>query len=336
VERLWSGITLVSWLKHISAALATVTLITVLSGCGGLSSTNITQAPSFYLPPSTDRVQFLQSFVLLDQNGQVAPPVMPGVNGTPAGVMLGFMDNGDVVFCTVMHIIYGVVPTAKHCTDESSNPANYYLLFFNNNQQLEYTTIQGFGLQGNTNSYDATVMYLPQVAADAWTPLNGQVVALNGPTPVTIWAYDPVSSGGSIIGMQWDVRQAEAAIGLMPTAVAEPSNQPIQISGINPQFNFIVDHFVNNPVQGNSGATVTVASAPQALVGDFTWKNVIDASQDQAISYMGTLGQQMLPDLQDPNPQQFMIFGVGSAYQFDVGAFMAPDPCLLAYCPSSN
>lgn len=307
-------------------------LLTVLSACGGLASTNVNQAPSFYLPPSTDRIQFMQNFLLLNQSGQPGPPVMQGVNGTPAGVMLGFMDNGDVVFCTVMHVIYGVVPTAKHCTDESSNPANYYLLFYNNQQQIEYTTIQGFGFQGNTNNYDATVMYLPQVAADAWTPLNGQVTTLQGPTQVIVWAYDPVSSGGSIVGMQWDPRVAEAAEGILPTAVAEPANTPIQISGISPQFNFIVDNFQVTPVQGNSGATVTLAAAPQALVGDFTWKNVIDASSDQSILYTGTLGQQMLPDLQDPNPSSFMIFGVGSDYNYNPPAFMSPDPCLQNYC----
>jgi hypothetical protein len=293
----------------------------LLSSCGILPQGNShVKAPRFAGPPSAQRIQFIQSFPVLSQNGSVAPPQLNGIT-SPFGVLLVFLPSGDVVYCTVSHIVPGRVLTNAHCTEEDDNPSDYFVLYYNTGGQLVYTTIQGFGFIGSSQNYDAATLIIPSNVVQQWPAVPGQISSLGGVEMATVWAYDPLKihtefgSYGSD-GMVFAPKNCLASR-QMPQVYAAGKSTPIGLSNVNTSIHIVMDNCDITPVNGNSGSLITRQYNLSSWLGVFHWGESIDnPTQYSYYTYVGNRGQQILQ-----SSTNLEFFQVGSAFDANPGIF---------------
>lgn len=128
----------------------------------------------------------------------------PVSNGkSPFGVLIGFGKPGFMSYCSVSHVLKGVVLTATHCITAGSVAGDYYFLYFNKAGQKKITRGTSFQFSGNADQGDVTLIRVDNRSAE-WDTLDytmedtsterdleiGQVSH-----PVTLWSFDPSQRG---------------------------------------------------------------------------------------------------------------------------------------------
>ena len=128
----------------------------------------------------------------------------PESNGkSPFGVLVGFGKLGYMSYCSVSHILQGVVLTAAHCIASGSSASDYWFLYFNNAGQKKITRGKSFRFYGNADQGDVTLINVDTRSSE-WDTLNYTMEDTSGERdeevgttshPVTVWSFDPSQRG---------------------------------------------------------------------------------------------------------------------------------------------
>ncbi len=297
-----------------------------LSACGRNNARVNRDVPSYALGSNTTRVQFIQQFPVLNQSNQLVAPRVP-TGGSPVGVILAFLADGTVSYCTATHIIPGRILTNAHCVESDSNPLDYYVLFYNNAGQQISTGVTQFRYVGSSQNYDFAILDIPTVAANQWATSGdqiGSIGGINSPQPqttqVTIWSFDPISNYPNVYaqynqhaGMIFNPKTCLASR-TIPHVVGynNGSGTPISSNQVNANYHIIMDNCNQDPIHGNSGSLITSASNYNIKFGVYHWGiGLTDPTTYNSFTYVGNRGQQVL------NPVAGLEFyQVGTAFDF--------------------
>lgn len=309
-------------------------VMATLAACGRNDTAQVnSDLPTFALPANTTRLQFIEEFPVLDQNSNLQAPQVP-TGGSPIGVVLAFLPDGTVSYCTTTHFVPGKIVTNAHCVESDSNPNDYYVLFYNTSGKQISTGVTSFEYVGSSQTYDIAVLDIPVIAAEQWSSAGDQVASLTSTTQVTIWSFDPISNYADLYnqynqhaGMKFNPKTCLAGR-KVPTVLGytNGSSQPTSItsSQVNPVYHIVMDNCNQNPVHGNSGSLITLANNFAVKFGVYHWGIGLSPTPDPTdpnappipppyyqYVYTGNAGQQILTPTAD-----LEFYQVGTAFDY--------------------
>ncbi len=306
----------------LNTALGLIAILAV-SACGNNNNSNLQSGTANTpLPANTTRLQFIEQFPVLNSDQTLSRPLIQGVGTTPVGVLLGFLPDNTVSYCTITHITPGRVLTNAHCVESDSNPLDYYVLFYNQAGQQISTGVVDFRSVGSSQNADYAVLDIPSVAAAQWDTAGAQLNVLGGinaqpaqSVPVTIWSFDPINTqdanGNYIYSNLYQQYNQHAGMILNPKTCSGSRTIPqvygyggqssqdgtaITAAQVNANIHVMLDGCtVNggmNPVHGNSGSLMTIAGNFNLKVGVYHWGiGLSDPTVYGSYQYFGNANQ---------------------------------------------
>ena len=303
--------------------------IAVLLGCAKESPA--AREAELYVPiPRAEKESVAASFPIFDaRSGSFLPPRTP--NGAlPFGVILTFLNHQKLGMCTVSHWRGTEVVTNAHCLEDIVDPGAFYVVFVDQELKHRYAEVTKIGYVGNRSADDVAVLRLDPTDAVGWDELNPSLKDSSGfigkslgrgNFPVTLWAFDPVSSHPEYSGQLTEDRGGVfvpkncTGFRTLPEAGIEHSNgdkEAMPDGAVDVTQHVLLDRCDRDPIRGNSGSWISAQSDPGQGYGVFHWLitgGTLSAEQDaKNFYYTGSSGHELF----FPATDGFSFYFVGT------------------------
>jgi hypothetical protein len=259
-------------------------IILILVRCG--QGTQEQNQSSEKIPETTEKTKkILNNFPVLDPNGKLQSPRALIGGSNPLGVLLFIPGNDQGMgVCSLSHWGHGLVVTNAHCIESDYRPWNYYVIFYDKDDNRRYERVKKIHFLGKTGVIDIAVLKISEEASTHWdsvsTPIFDTTADIGkGPESnrkITLWSFDP------LVGNHPKLQEVyKTGVMLRPKTCLASRKEPI-LKGHRPDENgedqeisvggqpetekrhFFTDGCIEGkPVHGNSGSLIT-------LQGDFT------------------------------------------------------------------
>jgi hypothetical protein len=296
-------------------------------------STRGVQDGTFDVPVlDKDRQAFLQNFPLLDERGEMRPPVVGSTQTWPLGALIYMPPSGRGGFCSVSHVSPGKVAANAHCVEQDRAPYNYFVAYYDRAGKKTYDRVKTIDYIGKSSSDDVAILAMTDTDERRWHVLNAKFIPTQrtvGAVPpaamkVSIWAFNPTPENHPDLyikyrlpGMKFEPRHclvsrsAPQVIGIKGEGESA-TRIPIQ-SSAREWLHLFVDDCDKKMVHGNSGSLISEDSNSTRVLGVYHWIVQPDDRGYSSIDYRGNAGvvrNRTLAEVAENG-----MFGVGTAFE---------------------
>ncbi len=313
-----------------------------LAGCGkpGVDPQGL---PTFKVPPlDKDREKFLQTFPLIDEHDQEAPPFDPVTKKSPFGVLVHMPSSGYGKFCSLAHASPGVVTTNAHCVVQDPSIANYFVVYYDRQGEKRFSRVESFDYVGNVDADDIAILRISSDAKESWDTIGGKAVQSAAEVgkripvlhKVVLWSFNPIKGNHpelekeyGPVGMRFTPRTCDASRseprlkGIITDEAGEVTRKVnIQANRGDLKLHWFVDHCNIRPIKGNSGSLFTEASDISRPLGVFHWVipyDEVGMSKYHHFEYAGN--DNVHHEISTEEARANDLFGVGTDFSYILG-----------------